>query len=92
MAEARPRQTKCIPGVSAAGWLGVGRRSGAIVLEVFGRVGLNIGELRNFELVGVGENHRWPGNVVDLSFRELTHFLQLADVPREVRRVGWARG
>ena len=39
--------------------MGVDRRRGAIVLEFFGRVGLDVGKIQNFELVGVGEKHRW---------------------------------
>ena len=46
-------------GVSAMGMAGCFRRRGAIVLVVFGRVGVGIGELRIFELVDVVEKHRW---------------------------------
>ena len=39
------------------GWLGVDRQRDAIVLEVFKWVSLGVGEIRNFELGGVGEKH-----------------------------------
>ena len=35
------------------------KRHGATFLVVFGQVGLGVSELWNFELVGVGEEHRW---------------------------------
>ena len=47
-------------------WLGADQRRGAIVLEVFGKVSIGVGELRNFELVSVGEEYRWLNNGVDL--------------------------
>ena len=30
-------------------------------------VGIGVGDFRNFELVGVGEKHRWSGDGIDLS-------------------------
>ena len=74
------------------GRLGVDPRCGAIVLLVFWRVGLGIGEIWNFELFGVREKRRWSCNGVGISFQDLLHFLQLYDVPREVRRVGQDHG
>ena len=47
-------------------WLGAERRHGAIFLVVFGWVGLIIGKLWNFDLISVGEEHRWSDNGVDL--------------------------
>ena len=44
-----------LPGVSAARMTGANRWCGAIVLEVFGWVGLVVSELRNFDIVGVGK-------------------------------------
>ena len=38
--------------------MGADQWRGAIVLEVFGRFGIGIGKLRNFELIGVEEKHR----------------------------------
>ena len=32
----------------------------------FSRVGLGVGELRRFEIVGVGEEHRWSDDGVNL--------------------------
>ena len=32
-------------------------------LEFFGQVCLGIGDLRNFELVGVGEDHIWSDDI-----------------------------
>ena len=72
--------------------MGANRRLGAIVLEVFGWVGLGVGELRNFDLVGVGEKHRWLGDGVNLSLQDLMHSFQFADVYLKVWHVGWARG
>ena len=47
--------------------MGANRRCGAIVLGFLGRVGLDISMLRNFELVGVGEDHCWLDDGIDLS-------------------------
>ena len=47
--------------------MGVDRRRGAIVLVVFRQVSLSIGELWNFELVGVVEKHCWSCDFVELS-------------------------
>ena len=69
------------------GSLGVDRRCGAIVLVIFRRVGLGIVKLWNFELVDVGENHRWLCDFDELILCNLVHFLQFFDVSREVRRV-----
>ena len=85
------RRPRCLPGVSAAGCLGVDWRRESIVLDIFGQVGLSVGELQNFELFGVGEKHRWSDNGVDIYFQYLVHRLQFSDVPHEVRRFGWAR-
>ena len=64
-------------------WTGADRRCDAIVLEVLGWVGLVIGELHNLELVGVGENHRWSDDGVNLFLLDLVHHLQFADMPLE---------
>ena len=44
---------------------------------------LSIGEIRNFDLVGVGENYRWLCNWIKVSLRDLLHGLQFADVSLE---------
>ena len=49
------------------GWLVADQQCGAIVLEIFGQVVIGVGELWNFELVGVGEEHHWLDDGVDLS-------------------------
>ena len=72
--------------------MGVDRRRGAIVLVVFRRVGLGIGKLRNFDLVGVDEKHCWSCDYVDLSLRDLVHHLHFSDVSHKVRSVGRDRG
>ena len=41
------------------GCLGSKWRYGAILLAIFDPVGIGLGEVRNFDLVGVGEEHRW---------------------------------
>ena len=41
---------------------------GAIVLVVFGWVGLGVGELCSLDLIGVGKVHRWSGDGVYLPF------------------------
>ena len=74
------------------GWLGFNRKRGAIVLEVFRQVGLGVGELQNFELVGGGEKYRWLDDGVDLYLRYLVHCFQFANVSLEVRRVGRSCG
>ena len=74
------------------GCLVVDWRRVTILLVVFGQVCLGVGELRNFELFGVGEKHRWSGDGVDVSFQDLVCCLQFSDVPRKVQRVGRARG
>ena len=48
-------------------WMRSDRRHGNIVLEVFGWVGLVVGEIWNFELVGVGEEHRWLDDGANIS-------------------------
>ena len=74
------------------GRLGFDRWRGTIVLVVFWRVGLGIVELWNLELVNAGEKHRWSCEFDGLALCNLVHFLQFADVSREVRRVGRACG
>ena len=49
------------------GWLVADQQCGAIVLDIFGQVVIGVGELWNFELVGVGEEHHWLDDGVDLS-------------------------
>ena len=39
--------------------MGAKRQHGAIVLEIFGWVDLGFDKLRNFELIGVGEEQLW---------------------------------
>ena len=55
---------------------------------VFGRVGLGVSKLWNLELVGVGEEHYWSDDSVDILYQDLVHFFQFADVSREVQRDG----
>ena len=43
------------------------KRHGAIILEFFGTVGLSVGKLWDFELVGVVKNYRWSDHGVDIS-------------------------
>ena len=66
--------------------MGAEKRRGAIVLVVFGQVGLRIGELWNFELIGVGEEHCWSEYSVDLLYQYLIHCFQFSDVFPELRR------
>ena len=56
----------CLLGVSTASISGADWWCGAIVLEVFGQVGLVVGELRNFELVSVVGEHCWSADGVDI--------------------------
>ena len=72
--------------------LGVERRRGAIVLVVFGRVGISIAELWKFKLVDAVEKHRWSCEFDEIALCNLVHFLQFTDVSLEVRSVGRARG
>ena len=62
------------------GCLGAERRHGIIVLVIFDWVSLVIGQLRNFELVGVGEEHRWSDDGVDILYQDLIHHFQFYDV------------
>ena len=73
-------------------WLGEDRRNGAIVLEVFWCVGLGIVELWKYELVNTGENNCWLYNFDELTLCNIVYFLQLYDMFREVRYVGWDCG
>ena len=73
-------------------WLVVDWQRGTIALVVFGRVGLGVGKIWNFELVGVEENHRWSCDGVDISFRDLVHHLNFSDLPRKVWRASQSRG
>ena len=61
-------------------------------MVVFRWVGLGIGELQKFELVGAGEKHRWSCDFVEFALCGLMHFLQFVDVSLKVRSVGRARG
>ena len=72
--------------------MGVDRQCGVIVLVVFRRIGLGIGELQNVELVSVIEKHHLLCSFIEIYFQDLSHFLQFTDVSREVRRDGQARG
>ena len=72
--------------------LGANRKRGAIVLKVFGQVSLVGGKLWNFDLVGMGKEHRWLDDGVDISHRDLVHHFQFTDVSCEVRYVGQYRG
>ena len=58
-------------------------------MVVLQQVGLGIGELWNFELVGVIEKHCWSCDCVEIALRDLVHFLQFADVSHEDWHVGW---
>ena len=69
-------------------WLDAERRCGAIVLVFFGHIGFDIGKLRNFELVGVSEEHRWPDDGVGILYKGLVHCFQFSVVSREVWRDG----
>ena len=64
--------------------MGANRRCGSIVLVVFDRVGIGIGELQNFELVVVGEENHWSDNGVDILHQDLVYHFQFADVSLEV--------
>ena len=55
-------------------------------------VGLGVGEIRNFELVGVGGKHCWLDDGVGLSLQDPVHCFQFADISIEVRRVGRDHG
>ena len=73
-------------------WIGANQWCGAIALEVFGRVGLGVGELQNFELVDVEEKHRWSDDGINLSLQDLVHNFQFAYVSLEVWHVGRSCG
>ena len=51
--------------------MGAERRHGEIVLVIFGQVGLDVGNIRNLELVGVVEEHRWSDDGVDILYQDL---------------------
>ena len=72
--------------------MGAERRRGAIVLVVFGQVGIRIGELRNFEISDVVEEKHWLDYGVYLFYQDLLHRFQFADVSRKVWRDGQSRG
>ena len=70
------------------GFLGAKRWRGTIVLVVFGQIGISVGELRNFGLVGVGGYHGWLDYGVDILYQYLIHPLQFFYVSHKVRRDG----
>ena len=72
--------------------MGAERRHGEIVLVIFGQVGLDVGNIRNLELVGVVEEHRWSDDGVDLLYQDLLHHFQFDNASRKVRRDSCARG
>ena len=74
------------------GWLGAEQRCGAIVLVFFVWVGLVFGNIRNFELVDVGEEHRRLGDGIDILYQDIIHRFQFADVPCKVWYDGQDRG
>ena len=74
------------------GSLGADRRRGAIVLVIFRQVSLSLGELQNFEPIGVGENHQWLCDCVKLALCCLVRLLQFTDVYCKVWRVGRSCG
>ena len=74
MAEAGPRRPMCLPGLSMTGMTGCRPSAWLHVLKVLGQVGFNINKLHHFELVGVGANHRWLHDGVNISLRDLMHF------------------
>ena len=73
-------------------WLGVDRQRGAIFLVVFRRVGLGIGEVQKFELLGVVEKYRWSNDGVNISLQDLLHCFHFSDMSLKVRHVGKASG
>ena len=74
------------------GWLGAEQRCGAIVLVFFVWVGLVVGNIQNFELVDVGEEHRWLDDGIDILYQDIIHHFQFADVPCKGWYDGQARG
>ena len=42
-------------------------------MEDFVQVGLSVGEIRIFKLVGVGEEHRWSDNRINLPYLDLVN-------------------
>ena len=72
--------------------MGVDRQRGAIFLVIFRQVGIGLGKLRNFELLGMGEKYCWLYDCIDISLRNIVNFLQFADVSHKFRHVGRACG
>ena len=74
------------------GWLGGIKRKCAIVLVVFGRGGIAVDKLHRVDIVGLGEEIRWLGDLLELNFCNLMHMLELLDIALNLRFVGRALG
>ena len=55
------------------GLLGAVQRQRAITLVVFGCSGPVLGKIRRVELVWMGENILWMGDLIELVFCDLVH-------------------
>ena len=53
------------------------RWKNTIVLVVFGRGGLVASKIRRVELVGLGEQIRWLGDLIKINFCDIFHLLEL---------------
>ena len=53
------------------------RRQSAILSVVFGRSGIVIGELRRVDIVGMGEELYWLGDITEIIFCNIMNMLEL---------------
>ena len=59
---------------------------------VFGRGGLFGGKLCRFELVGMGEDTHWLGDLLEINFREFVHMLEIFNVSLKFQCAGRSGG
>ena len=72
--------------------MGVEQFHGDIVLVVFGCFSLSVSNIYNSYLVGLGEDHCWLDNGVNILYQDLMHRFHFSDVSREVWHDGWDCG
>ena len=62
------------------------RRQSTIFLVAFSWGGLVVGKIHRVELVGIGEEIRWLGKLLDINCGHLVHLLEFVDVSFKFQR------
>ena len=65
-------------------------KSSAIVSVVFGWCGTIVENIRRVNIIGLVEEIRWLGNLLEIKFGNLLHMLKFLDVALKFRCVGQA--